>query len=142
MLLLSQCLRPSQTCPGKMGKKGLACPDGCQEACVIGRLRQAALELGYKGVCIAAGGAMALRFVTENNPRGIVAVACPKELAEGVQAVRDMAGNGAEAPAIVSVPLLADGCVDTQVDEAEVLAAIRLGCGAATARVSMAPAPA
>ena len=128
VLLLSQCLRPSQTCPGKMERKGLACPESCQEACVVGRLRRAALGLGYKGVCIAAGGAQALRFVTEHSPRGIVAVACGKELEEGVQAVNGRVGPGQQAPAIVVVPLLSDGCVDTEVDEALALTAISAGC--------------
>ena len=130
ILLLSHCLRPSQTCPGKLDKKGLNCPNSCQEACGVGRLRREALALGYKGVCIAAGGSMALRFVKELNPRGIVAVACHKELTEGVEAVQAMAGSEREAPAIVVVPLLTDGCVDTTVDEARVQEAIALGCEA------------
>ncbi len=128
LLLLSHCLRPSQTCPGKMQKTGMACPEHCAEDCVLGRLQRAAQAAGYKGVCIAAGGAMALRSVRDNNPRGIVAVACHKELAEGVQAVLDMSNNGQTPPAIVTVPLLSDGCVDTMVDEAQALAAINLGC--------------
>lgn len=132
VLLLSHCLRPSQTCPGKQDKKGLACPEGCHEACVVGRLRRAALDLGYKGVCIAAGGAMALRFVRESNPGGIVAVACDKELAEGVKAVRAMAGNGQEVPAIVLVPLLSDGCIDTAVDEGQAMQAITAGLARGT----------
>ena len=86
VFLLSHCLRPSQTCPSKFDKKGLACPEDCSQDCVIRRLKEIAFRLGYKGVCIAAGGAMALRFIKEYNPRGIVAVACDKELAEGVGA--------------------------------------------------------
>lgn len=130
VLLLSHCLRPSQTCPGKLNKRGLVCPDDCQEDCVVGRLRRAALAAGYKGVCIASGGAMALKYVAELRPRGIVAVACSKELAEGVEAVNGMAANPGEAPPIVVVPLTRDGCVDTEVDEAQALAAIALGCPA------------
>ena len=127
VLLLAQCLRPSQTCPGKFDKKGLACPEDCSENCVIGRLREFALGLGYSGVCIAAGGAMALRFVKEHNPRGIVAVACDKELGEGVDGVKELFEGSKEIPAIVVVPLLRDGCVDTEVDEEQVLKAIALG---------------
>lgn len=128
VLLLSHCLRPSQTCPGKVNKRGLACPEDCREDCVVGRLRQAALAAGYKGVCIASGGAMALKFVAEHNPRGIVAVACNKELAEGVDAVLGLAPSAGEAPPIVVVPLTRDGCVDTEVNEAQALAAITMGC--------------
>jgi hypothetical protein len=127
VLLLSHCLRPSQTCPGKFDKKGLVCPDDCSEDCVLGRLRKYALAMGYSGVCIAAGGAMALRFVREHSPDGIVAVACDKELAEGVDGVTELFEDSEEVPAIVVVPLLKDGCVDTEVDEGQVIGAISLG---------------
>ena len=130
VLLVSYCLRPSQTCPGKFDKKGLLCPEGCPEDCAIGRLRQAALTLGYKGVCVAAGGAMALRFIKEHDPRAIVAVACAKELVEGVEGVKGLAKDGKDGPAIVAIPLGTDGCVDTEVDEARVREAIALGCPA------------
>ena len=128
MLLLSHCLRPSQTCPGKYTKQGLECPDDCDEDCSVGRLRRAALGLGYKGVCIAPGGRLALRYVEENKPQGIVAVACDKELAEGVDGVRELVGDDAALPPILIVPLSRDGCVDTEVDEQQALHAIRLGC--------------
>jgi hypothetical protein len=127
VLLLSHCMRPSQTCPGKLSRGGLVCPEDCQEPCVAGRLRRQALGLGYKGVCIASGGAMAMRYVKENSPHAIVAVACHKELAEGVEAVAEWAGNG-NAPAVVTVPLLTDGCIDTTVDEGLAVEVIGLGC--------------
>jgi len=75
------------------------------------------MELGYKGVCIAAGGAMALRFVKEHSSQGIVAVACDKELEEGIEAVEKTVQDGMEMPVVEIVPLLSDGCVDTEVDE-------------------------
>lgn len=128
VLLLSHCLRPSQTCPGKFEKRGLICPQACEEDCTVGRLRKAALSLGYKGVCVAAGGAMALRFVQEHEPRGIVAVACTRELLEGVESFRGLAQDDTEHPASVLIPLCTDGCVDTEVDEARVQEAIALGC--------------
>ena len=129
VLLLSHCQRPSQTCPGKFNKTGLRCPADCTENCRLGDLRKAALELGYRGVCIAAGGAQALRYVKETNPRGIVAVACHKELDEGVAAVRELTlPTAVEPPPILRVPLLRDGCVDTEVDMNVALEAISLGC--------------
>lgn len=126
VLLLSHCLRPSQTCPGKFSREGLNCPAGCQEDCVIHRLRDIALKLGYKGVCIAAGGAMAVRYVKEHRPKGIVAVACNKELEEGVEAVGKLADGEDETPAVVTVPLLKDGCVDTEVDTDQVIRALNI----------------
>lgn len=133
VLLLSHCMRPSQTCPGKFTKTGLNCPDNCMETCNLNEFRRAALLLGYKGVCIAAGGAMALRFVKGHNPRGIVAVACDKELVEGVTGVKGLAADEQGVPAIVVIPLLKDGCVDTEVDVARVLGAIAAGCSPSSA---------
>jgi hypothetical protein len=134
VLLLSHCMRPSKTCPGKYSKQGLECPDDCQEVCSIGSLRRAALKLGYKGICIAPGGRMALKFVKDNNPQGIVAVACNKELEEGIEAVRELGTEGMTPP-IVPVPLIADGCVDTVVDEKYALEIINLGCASEVSTV-------
>lgn len=128
VLLLSHCLRPSQSCPGKFSKQGLMCTEDCGENCVIRRLREVALKIGYKGTCVAAGGAMALKFVKEHNPLGIVAVACDRELSEGVEGVKELAKNMQEVPAIVIVPLTSDGCVDTEVDEEVAISAITSGC--------------
>jgi hypothetical protein len=128
VLLLPHCLRPSQTCPGKFDKKGLICPEDCSEDCILKRLKDAALQMGYKGVCIAAGGAMALRFIEEHNPLGIVAVACDKELTKGVEGVEGMIKDEQEAPTIMIIPLLRDGCVDTEVEEDQVLKVIKSGC--------------
>ncbi len=128
VLLLSHCLRPSQTCPGKFDKKGLMCPADCSEDCVLRRFKEVASKTGYKGVCIAAGGAMALRFIKEHNPKGIVAIACDKELAEGIEGVKGTVKAEQGFPVIVTIPLLRDGCVDTEVDEEQALEAIAFGC--------------
>lgn len=127
VLLLSHCQRPSQTCPGKFNRDGLVCPEDCSEDCAIKRFKQSALQAGYKGVCIAAGGAMAIRFVKGHNPAAIIAVACQKELAEGIEGVREMAGDEQNMPVIVTIPLLTDGCVDTTVDEEQVFQTIAIG---------------
>lgn len=127
VLLLSHCMRPSQKCPAKFSKTGLRCLDDCGIDCVVGRLRRAALDKGYKGICIAAGGKMALKFVIDNNPKGIVAIACRKELEEGVNEVSALANGKGVVPMVVVVPLLQDGCIDTEVDEVEALSAINAG---------------
>ncbi len=132
VLLLSHCLRPSQTCPAKFTKQGLECPDDCTQDCMLLRFRQEARRCGYKGVCIAAGGAMALRFVKEMRPKGIVAVACHKELEAGVDGVKSLTEGLEELPAILVVPLSKDGCVDCEVDVEQVKVAIN----AASAPVS------
>lgn len=121
ILLISHCLRSSEKCTARMTKTGLMCRDDCPDRCTVGRLRRLAEKLGYKGVCIAPGGSMALKFIKRNKPEGIVAIACMKELEEGVCAVREFLEVGSKegSPIIVPVPLLIDGCVDTEVDEEE-----------------------
>jgi hypothetical protein len=123
VLLISQCLRPSKICKGTFGEEGLKCVEDCSEACVVHQLRETALKLGYRGVCVAAGGSMALRYVKDHGPKGIVAVACPKELKEGVKGVKDMLGDS--TPPIVIVPLTKEGCVDTEVDVDQAMSAIK-----------------
>ena len=129
VLLLSHCLRPGDLCPAKFKSDGLNCPDDCDLPCVIGKVRRAALSLGYKGVSIAAGGSMALRYIKEKKPRGILAVACFRELSEGVEAVVKSVKNLRDIPAIVVVQLTRDGCINTEVDERELMDALVLASG-------------
>ncbi len=126
VLLLPHCLRRVETCKGKYSKHGLLC-QSCTPECAINQLRKAALDYGYKGVCVAPGGQLALRFIKEIKPLAIVAVACDKELEEGVRGVREEAQTG-QSIAIVIVPLIKDGCVDTEVDMRLALDKIALGC--------------
>jgi len=131
ILLLSHCLRPSKDCPARMSKDGLLCTDDCKVMCVLGRLRKLAKKLNYKGICIAPGGSMAVKFVKKNQPQGIIAIACTKELKEGVCAVREIVENNNREsengmPVIVTIPLTKDGCVDTEVDEEEATRIINL----------------
>jgi len=126
LLLLPHCLRPSEGCPGKMTKQGLQCPPDCplRASCAIGRLRDEAEKLGYKGVCVAPGGSLALRVVKELAPKGVLAVACYKELLEGTQLVAKLPGK---KPVVLTLPLTKDGCVDTEVDLEAGLRLLRLG---------------
>ena len=125
VLLISQCLRPSKTCQGKFTKEGLQCVQNCMVPCVIHLFCDATRNLGYNGVCVAAGGSMALSYVKERKPKGIIAVACYKELEEGVNAVKEMCENE-KMPVIVVVPLTKVGCVDTEVDTNEVIRTVNL----------------
>jgi geranylgeranyl diphosphate synthase type II len=117
VLLLPHCLRPSQDCPGKMTKQGLDCSGCTRVDCAIYQLRDTAGEAGYGGICVAPGGRLAVRFLVEHQPAGVVAVACDKELEEGLEAIDQIEwANGKPMTAVV--PLLRDGCVDTEVDVA------------------------
>jgi hypothetical protein len=115
VLLLPHCLRPSQSCPGKMTKQGLNCAGCSLAACAIYKLRAAAAEVGYSGVCVAPGGRLAIRFLAEHQPAGVIAIACEKELEEGLEAIAQMEWEG-DRPIVVTFPLSQDGCVDTEVD--------------------------
>ncbi len=124
ILLLPHCLRRSQKCKGSYGQQGLVCA-GCDPTCPVNRLTRAARNLGYKGICVAPGGRLAVNFVKEFKPKAVVAVACEKELEEGIQGVRDM--DGISEIAVGVIPLVKDGCIDTEVDEIKALEMINAG---------------
>ena len=103
-----------------MSNTGLQCRDDCHNPCSIGQLRKLAERKGYKGICIAPGGSMAIKYVKEKQPRAIIAIACKKELNEGIEAIRELKNkskfNGKDMPIIKTISLTKDGCVDTEVD--------------------------
>ena len=115
MLLLPHCLRPSEGCPGRMTKQGLDCSRCEREDCAIWRILQEATALGYTNVCVAPGGRLAVRRVIETHPQAVIAVACDKELREGVEALQTVDWPSSPPP-VIQISLLRDGCVDTAVD--------------------------
>jgi geranylgeranyl diphosphate synthase, type II len=121
VLLLPHCLKPSDKCEAKFKKEGLNCPEDCQIECQIRTLTKLANDRGFKGVCTAAGGVMALKFIKKTEPAAIIAIACDKELEEGVCAVEKYSkvDKSIKIPLVISIPLLQDGCVDTVVDMKE-----------------------
>lgn len=128
VLLLPHCLRRQQECQGEYTREGLQCHE-CNPDCHVNILRGAALRFGYKGICIAPGGRLALNYVKDKTPHGVVAVACPKELQQGVDGVRELASISQASIPVVIVPLSKDGCIDTEVDLRYALEKIALGCG-------------
>jgi squalene-hopene/tetraprenyl-beta-curcumene cyclase len=127
VLLLSHCLRKSAVCKASYDAWGLQCRH-CRPECAINQLSRLAENLGYKGVCVAPGGSLAVNYVERMRPRAIAAVACMKELKEGVQRVGERLSSDGDRPAIVVVPLTKDGCVDTEVDLPEARRILSLGC--------------
>jgi hypothetical protein len=124
LLLLPHCLRLAEGCPGKMTPSGLDC-SGCEHSeCKIHAILRAAIEAGYENICVAPGGRLAVKRVAQTRPAAIVAVACDKELREGVAAVEALDWDGDGPPIIVQIPLLRDGCVNTDVDMAQVKSAL------------------
>jgi hypothetical protein len=126
ILLLPHCLRRSNTCLAKYDLYGLQCMK-CNPDCSINKLRIRALEYGYKGVCVAPGGHLAIKFIRVYKPKAIVAIACHKELEEGINEVEKLIKDNI-TPVMVIVPLLKDGCIDTEVDDERALEIISLGC--------------
>lgn len=123
VLLLPHCLRLSSTCQATYDQQGLQCQQ-CSPDCPVNRLRQAASEWGYQGICVAPGGRLALKYIEEARPKAIVAVACDDELAAGIAGVRGLETH----PVIVVIPLAKDGCVDTDMDVENGLKIIGTGC--------------
>ena len=76
---------------------------------------KAAEKAGYGGVCVAPGGRLAVQFLAERQPAGVIAIACDKELEEGLEAIAQMDWED-DNPIVVTFPLSQDGCVDTKVD--------------------------
>jgi squalene-hopene/tetraprenyl-beta-curcumene cyclase len=127
ILLLPHCLRRSAICAAKQSDQGLQCVS-CTPTCPVNQLRRKALELGYREVCVAPGGRMALKHVADSKPSAIVAVACAKELAEGIEGVKALMSGDSPPPPIAIIPLIKDGCVDTEVAIEEALRVVALGC--------------
>jgi squalene-hopene/tetraprenyl-beta-curcumene cyclase len=127
ILLLPHCLRRSAVCAAKPSDQGLQCAS-CTPTCPINQLRRKALDLGYREVCVASGGRMALKHVVESKPSAVVAVACAKELTEGIEGVKSMMSGESPAPPIAIIPLTKDQCVDTEVDIEQALRVIAVGC--------------
>lgn len=124
ILLLPHCLRKSEICKAVSDENGLKCRE-CSEECQVNILRKAALAAGYRGVCIAPGGSLALKYVQKMRPRGITAVACDKELKEGIDNVKELnSDNKATLPDIEIIPLTKEGCINTEVDIQRALAVI------------------
>ena len=107
ILFLPQCLR-SRDCPAELTDYGYECQE-CGN-CRIERVIQEAKRLGYKAVFILPGGSVTKKIFAKAKPSACLGVACLKELMLGSFACEKfgIAGQG--------VPLLKDGCVNTEVD--------------------------
>ncbi len=81
MVLLPHCLQNSE-CPHKITVD----VNNCKECgkCKIGELKKLCKEQGAI-LKVATGGTLARKFVQENLPRGVIAVACERDLSSGIQ---------------------------------------------------------
>jgi len=118
ILLLPQCLRRPD-CPAPLTREGYQC-QRCTPTCQANLLAQEAQRLGYKGVFILSGGSMVPAILSKTRPSAVMGISCEKEALLGGLLLQEhgIPGQG--------VLLLRDGCVNTQVDMKEALAAITL----------------
>ena len=113
LVLLPQCLRSSARCRAEEHQAEYRCA-GCG-ACKIAAIVRRAGELGYLGVRILKGGSAVSRLIGELRPRAVLGVACDFEGALGILECER------QGVAVQFVPLLSDGCADTDVELEEVL---------------------
>ncbi|MEE9474409.1 MAG: DUF116 domain-containing protein [Candidatus Hydrothermarchaeaceae archaeon] len=118
ILVVPQCLR-SVKCPARLDSSvGVACKE-CG-MCVIKELKAEADRLGY-GFYIVPGGTFVDRIVKAIRPKAALGVACYRDLNMGMHEL-----SKAEC-LVLGVPLIKDGCVETQIDIKELLTTMRLG---------------
>jgi len=115
MILLPHCLQDSE-CPHKITMDVNNCK-GCGK-CDIASLKEMAEK--YNAVIkVATGGTLARKFVLDSRPRGVVAVACERDLSLGIH---DMGG----LPVIGVLNCRPNGpCFNTTVNLDEVEAALQ-----------------
>ncbi|MBN1808836.1 MAG: DUF116 domain-containing protein [Planctomycetes bacterium] len=111
LVLVPQCLRSTATCSAVEDAAEYVC-SACG-ACKIAAIAARAAELGYPGIHVLKGGSAVARLIQELKPGAVIGVACDFEGALGI-----MECERWKIP-VQFVPLLRDGCADTDVDLSE-----------------------
>lgn len=118
ILVVPQCLRHIK-CPARLDSSvGVACKD-CG-LCVIKELKAEADRLGY-GFYVVPGGSFVERIVKRIRPKAALGVACYKDLNIGMHEL-----SRAEC-LVVGVPLVKDGCIETNVNTKQLIDMMKLG---------------
>ena len=107
LLLLPQCLKNTQTCQGELDSLGLICA-GCK-GCQIDSVLNKAEALGYTTL-VAEGTTVAVGLVEEGAIDAVIGVSCMPVLQRSFEPV-----SRAAVP-VLGLPLLFDGCENTNVD--------------------------
>ncbi len=116
-LFLSHCLRNTKKCHAKMNGFGYECRH-CGN-CKISGIKHAAEKLGYS-VYVVPGGSMVFKIVSEKKPKAVMGVACYVELEQAME------NAGRLGMPNMGVPLLRDGCKDTDVDVKKVVSMLNV----------------
>ncbi len=118
MILLPHCLQNSE-CQHKITVNINNCK-ACGK-CKIGELKEFAEEHGAL-VKVATGGTLARKFIKDAKPRGIIAVACERDLSSGIQ-------DAGAIPVMGVLNIRPNGpCVDTDVSIDDIEQAFYLMC--------------
>ena len=107
LLLLPHCLRDVDNCKGTYSSTGLLCAE-CG-ACRISEVKRKAETLGYR-VITAEGTPEVLRMLLAGQADAILGVACLDSLEKAFGRVGELGIPNA------AVPLLVDGCINTEVE--------------------------
>jgi len=107
LLLLPQCLKDNTSCKGQFDALGLNCA-ACK-ACPIDDILLKAEALGY-ATLVAEGTTMAIGLVEEGSIDAVIGVSCMPVLQRSFEPV-----SNAAVP-VIGLPLMYDGCVNTQID--------------------------
>lgn len=107
LLLLPQCLKDTASCKGQFDALGLNCA-GCK-ACPIDDILLKAEALGY-ATLVAEGTTVAIGLVEEGSIDAVIGVSCMPVLQRSFEPV-----SNAAVP-VIGLPLMYDGCVNTQID--------------------------
>lgn len=118
MILLPHCLQDSE-CPHKITMDINNCKH-CQKCCIADLI-----DLGEKYhavIKVATGGTLARKFIEECKPRGVVAVACERDLSMGIQ-------DASFIPVIGVLNCRPNGpCINTTVELDKVEEALKIIC--------------
>jgi hypothetical protein len=119
MVFLPQCIRCTEKCAAHEQAAEHVCAR-CGE-CKAGEISRRGGELGYLGVHILKGGSAVARLVEKLRPGAVLGVACQFEGALGILECER------QGIPVQCVPLLRDGCADTDVELSRVLELMNAG---------------
>jgi geranylgeranyl pyrophosphate synthase len=107
LLLIPKCLRDNENCPAEFDDLGLVC-ENCGR-CPIGDIKAQAEELGY-AVLIAEGSPIVMSLIETGRIEAVIGASCLNVLEKTFPYMEAGAVPG------IAIPLLYDGCVNTNVD--------------------------
>ncbi len=125
LLLLPQCLKHSTECEGHLDDIGLVC-SRCGR-CDITELQNTAESLGY-AMLVAEGSPVVMSLIESGQIQAVIGVSCMSMLKQVFPYMEAGAVPG------LAIPLLDDGCCDTEVDTAWVHEAITCSSQSESAR--------